>query len=271
MKVLTCFKVVPDLTLLTDEDWQVVNNQVDVGFVKNDWNPFDESALEMTLKLSELSESLSGSMELTAVSVGNKKIDSFLKTLLALKFQHAVRIEAEQDLRFNPHQIAAWLAGYVKKSHQDVVVMGVQSGVGDNAQTPLLLAEKLGWPSITQVIGIKPEKNGCLRVTSQMDDGVLEQVIKPPVVLSVGNAPNSFLRVPTLKDKLNYGKKSVEVIIPTDIIVDNTTEAEIHAPKLIKLSAIENQRDSVKIQDGTPSDKATILFNRYLKQRLKKL
>lgn len=271
MKVLTCFKVVPDLTLLTDEDWQIVNNQVEVGFVKNDWNPFDESALEMTLKLSDLSESLSGSMELTAISVGNKKIDSFLKTLLALKFQHTVRIETEQDLRFNPHQIASWLAGYVKKIPQDVVVMGVQSGVGDNAQMPLLVAEILEWPCITQVIGIKPEKNGCLRVTSQMDDGVLEQVIKPPIVLSVGNAPNSFLRVPTLKDKLNYGKRPVEVLNPTDIIVEDHTETTVHAPKLIKLSAIENQRNSVKIENGKPSEKATMLFNRYLKQRLKKL
>jgi electron transfer flavoprotein alpha/beta subunit len=271
MKVLTCFKVVPDLKLLTDEDWQVVDNQVEVGFVENDWNPFDESALEMTLKLSDLCESFNGSMGLTVISVGSKKIDSFLKTLLALKFQHAVRIETEQDLRFNPHQIAAWLAGYVKKIPQDMVVMGVQSGVGDNAQTPLLVAEILEWPCITQVIGIKPESNGCLRVTSQMDDGVLEQVIKPPVVLSVGNAPNSFLRVPTLKDKLNYGKRPVEVLTPTDIIVEDNTETTVHPPKLIKLCNIENQRYSVKIENGTPKEKATMLFNRYLKQRLKKL
>lgn len=51
MKILGCFKVVPDLDLIVDEDWAVEGQlQIDAGYVKLVWNCFDEGALEMMLR-----------------------------------------------------------------------------------------------------------------------------------------------------------------------------------------------------------------------------
>ncbi len=79
-----------------------------------------------------------------------------LKTLNALRFKRVVRIDSQDDLRFRPGAIASVLTQYVRKhAPQDVLLLGRQTSVGENAKTHLLTAEMLGWPCITQVAGIE--------------------------------------------------------------------------------------------------------------------
>ena len=57
MNILVCFKAVPDIELLRDEDWEIDENlQVDTSFLKRDLNSYDESALEIALRLLDGSE-----------------------------------------------------------------------------------------------------------------------------------------------------------------------------------------------------------------------
>lgn len=105
MKILGCFKIVPDLDFIAQEDWMADGQfQVDTSYAKLLWNCFDEGALEMMLKLSDLSEGFDVVYELNALTVGRLRHETFLKTLYALGFSHAVRVEAEEDmdLRFCP-------------------------------------------------------------------------------------------------------------------------------------------------------------------------
>ncbi len=98
MRILGCFKAVPALDLLREEDWVADDRlRVDTEYVKLEWNCFDEGALEMMRKLSELSESpdTDTAFELDALTVGGKKADSFLKILYALGFSHGARVESE--------------------------------------------------------------------------------------------------------------------------------------------------------------------------------
>ena len=168
MKILGCFKIVPDLDFIAQEDWMADGQlQVDTSYAKLLWNCFDEGALEMMLKLSDLSEGFDVVYELNALTVGRLRHETFLKTLYALGFSHAVRVEAEEDvdLRFCPGLIADVTAKYVKETaSQDVIVMGTQSSDGSNMKTPLLLAERLGWPCITQVTALEPVDEKHLRV-----------------------------------------------------------------------------------------------------------
>ena len=74
-----CFKVVPDLDLVAEEDWELEGQlHVDTSYVKPIWNCFDESALEMMLKLSDLSGSFNVVFELSALTIGKEKDESFL-------------------------------------------------------------------------------------------------------------------------------------------------------------------------------------------------
>lgn len=271
MKILGCFKIVPDLDLIAQEDWTADGQlQVDTGYAKLMWNCFDEGALEMMLKLSDLSEGFDVVYELNALTVGRLRHEPFLKTLYALGFSHAVRAEAEEDvdLRFAPGLIADVAAKYIKENApQDVVVMGTQSSDGSNMKTPLLLAEKLGWPCVTQVTGLEPVDEKHLKVTSQEDGKTAVQVVTVPVVLAVGNAPCAYLRVPTLKAKMKLGKKPIEHIG----ICVGMSESQGRNVELVGLETVDDSRDAVLIEGETPQEKAGKLYEAYLKGRLERL
>lgn len=265
MKVLGCFKVVPDLDLIVDEDWTVKGQlELDTGYVKLVWNCFDESALEMMLRLSDLSESLDVVYELSALTIGKQKHESFLKTLYALGFEHGVRI-CEEGKLFLPEQIAEGIVQYVKtRAMQDVIITGVQSSDGSNSKVPYLLAEKLQWPCIPHVIGMKPVDESHLKIISQVSGGQLEQVVKTPCVLAVGNAPCAYLRIPTLKDKMKLGKKPVEMILPEELgIQDIEASATV-----VALNPVNRNRDTVLVEGNSPQEKAVRLYEDYLKERL---
>lgn len=265
MKILGCFKIVPDLDLVAEEDWAADDQlQVDTGYVKIQWDCFDEGALEMMLKLSDLSEGFDVVYELNALTIGKRQHEPFLKILYALKFQHTARINVEEDLTFYPEQTAEMIKNYVcEMSAQDVIIMGTQSSDGSNMKTPLLLAETLGWPCITQVIGLAPVDETHLKVKSQSVEGNLIQTVKVPCVLAVGNAPCSYLRVPTLKDKMKFGKQPIELIDGTQFDANKTEDTV----ELVSLERVENNRDTILIEGETPEEKARTLYDSYLKGR----
>lgn len=87
MRILGCFKAVPALDLLREEDWVADDSlRVDTEYVKLEWNCFDEGALEMMRKLSDLSEGLNVVFELDALTVGGKKRTAFLRYCMPWDF-----------------------------------------------------------------------------------------------------------------------------------------------------------------------------------------
>jgi electron transfer flavoprotein beta subunit len=267
MNILVCFTVIPELELMIDEDWVVDENlQIDVGFLKQSLNCFDESALEIALRFSEAAAKLHVPPTLSALTIAGPEATSILKTLMALRFDRVVRIDNDEDIRFNSMATAAILSRYVlKHTPQDVLLMGRQSGIGENAKTPLLAAEMLGWPCITQVTEIEPVDEKQVKVTCRVDDGQLQQTIQVPCVMSVGNSPYSYLRVPTLKDRMQFGKRPFEVLFAKDFdILDEDIE-------LIDLEVIKHERPAILIDGATPEEKARKLYAAYLKERLEKL
>ncbi len=273
MNILTCFKIVSDLDLMSESDWVVEDHfRINTSFVKNMINPYDESALEITLLYKEQAEKLGSAVNLSALTIGSKQLDAYLKTLYALRFDKAVRIENQHDLRFSPDAISTVIANYVKVIKKpEVIILGRQSGVGDNAKTPLLVAEHLGWPCISQAVKIEPASEGLLKVSSMADDGLVIETIRPPCVLSIGNAPNSYLRIPTLKDKVNYGKKEIEVLEIENYLNQAVLEQPSEGHNITGLKPINHKRQGVVIEGSTPAEKAQNLYHNYLQERLKQL
>jgi len=273
IKILGSFKIVPDLDLLAEEDWIAdEKNRVDVSYVKTMWNCFDESALEMMLKLSDNSESFGIELQLDAVTVGGERCESYLKTLHALGFDKAVRIECQEELQFWPEMTAGLITEYVSRiGGQNVIMMGRQSADGDNGKTPLLAAEQLGWPCITQVIGIEPVDEEYLKITNMVDGGVCTQVVRVPFVLSVGDAPCSYLRVPTLKDRMQRGKRPIDVYTMAELGV-NSRFRDIEQRAVLRcLEPVNRDREGIVIEGDTVQEKAAVLYRDYLKGRLMKV
>lgn len=257
--------------MLLEDNWVPDENlQIDVKYIKNMWNCFDESALEMMLKLSDLSEGFNVLYNLEALTIGNSKCDTYLRTLYALGYKKAVRVEYDDDLRFKPEMIAGTVAGYVnKKQNIDVVVMGRQTSDGNNEKTPLILAEYLGWPCITQVMKLEPVDENYIKVINETDEGVLTQVVKTPCVISVGNVSESYLRVPTLKDRMKLGKQPIELYTPKELYENEKDIIEM--VELCNIEKVDNTRNGIIIEGNTPKEKAYKLYNEYLKERLEKL
>ena len=90
MKILACLKIAPDLDMIAQEDWVAdAQLQVDVNYGKLMWNCFEEGALEMMLKLSDLSESFDVVYELRALTIGEKKpeeIGIFFENIVCIRF-----------------------------------------------------------------------------------------------------------------------------------------------------------------------------------------
>lgn len=244
-------------------------NPVDTSFVKTTWNCFDESALEMLLKLSEQSEGFGIRHKLDAVTIGGILCDNYLKTLYALGFEKAVRIECGEELSFWPELTAKLITEYMRRSGgQDVLVMGIKSADGGNGKTPLLAAEQLGWPCVTQVIGIEPVNDTQLKITNMVDGGIGTRVITVPCVLSVGDAPCSYLRVPTLKDRMQRGKRPIEVYTMQDLGLDGSEKELQPMAKLQGLEAVRHKREGVIIEGDDLREKVDILYHSYLKGRV---
>lgn len=273
MKILVCFKVVPDLDLLSGSGWEIDSRfRVETGFVKNVLNPYDESALEMALKLADQAAAANQKLDLSALTIGDQRARLFLKALQALNFNQATRIECSEDLHFNPEMTAALISAYVSNyDFPDLLIMGSQSGVGDNAKTPLLTAEILGWPSISQVFNLEPAAGNRIRAASLSDDGIIKQTITPPCVLSVGNAPSANLRVPTLKAIKASADNPVQVISLDDLSPAGFTDHPQQDSTLLGLEVIERKRSGIIIEGATAAEKAQALYDNYLKGWLARL
>jgi electron transfer flavoprotein alpha/beta subunit len=195
---------------LTEEDWSLSPGPME-DYARPALSPEDESALELSLRLGE---ALGAAPK--ALTIGGEKADRQALALLALGFSEVVRIEPlpEVDLRFRPEAIAFLISDYLSRSPADLVIAGRRSADGQNALTPQLLAERLGWPLILEVRGLSAAAGGPALITavSSLDDAILTRAFEPPAVLAVGDAPEAFLRVPTLKARLAAKGKGATVI-----------------------------------------------------------
>ncbi len=124
MRILACFKVTPDYEALRESEWAAAAGRalssgagsgsgadpaefVDTRYVRRILDCFDESALELALRLSDALTELGGSADLGALSVGAPDAEPHLKTLLALGFERAARVHTEAALDFAPAATAA--------------------------------------------------------------------------------------------------------------------------------------------------------------------
>ncbi len=211
MKILVCFKVGPDLEQVADSDWAGFGPGTDLAYAGQTLGCFDESALEMALRLKSacLAEGLDA--HCTALTVGQNPPAAVWQTLYAAGFDCVAAAEtAGGKLEFQPVQVAGVLAGYARDRAFDLILTGRQTGLGDTASVPFLLAEALGMPVLgeAELVELRPPH---LAVTLATRLGRERLTVRPPLTVAIGNSPVSALRAVTLRSKLAAAKRRVEV------------------------------------------------------------
>lgn len=270
MNVLVCFKVGPKVDMMSEEDWETNSSlQVNTEFVKSEINTYDESALELTLKLKDQAAKENIDIDLNALTIANKNVDRILKNLYALKYDKTTYIHCERDIRFNPNFISNIIKNYLKYiRNYELIIFGKETNEGNNQKTHFLLAEKLGIPIIHSVVDIQlGESKELLTVKSKIDDLIVQQTICLPVILVVGDVPNSYIRIPTLKDKMKYSKKEIKKYSLIDLKMDQKIKEDC---ELINLEQEQKQKDCLFISSDSPSQNAEIVYQDYLKERIKR-
>jgi electron transfer flavoprotein beta subunit len=299
MRILACFRVTPDYEALRESEWSAAAGRgasseggagagraagasagraadpadfVDTRYVRRILDCFDESALELALRLSDALVGLGGTADLGALSVGTADAEPHLRTLLALGFERAARVHTEAALDFAPAATAAMIAAYAGRiDRSDLLLLGARSGPGGDATLPFRVAEQLGWPCLTQVTEVEPLVDGGVRVTLMTDDGPARLTARTPCVLAVGNAVVSHLRVPTLTDRLTVRDKQPVIMEPADLGVEVAERLGPETSSLVALESIDRHREVVLVPGATPRAKAQALFDSRLKSLLEEL
>ncbi len=254
MKIVTCIKQVRDLDIILSKDW-VVNegsNSVNIDYANSIINTYDENALEMMLRLSDYDNNI----KTIALTIGDSNSEKILRKALAVKTDSAIRIENNKELDFHPVQIATMIKNVIEKIEDVQMVMcGRQASIGDNGQTGLILAEMLGWPCISLVTDII-WKDDNLLVTHQVENGLETLEVKLPVVLTVTQSPDKFLRMATIKDVLAAKKKDIIVRILRGLGIQEDNLFESKGFKLKRIYTNDQNKECEIIEGETTEEKA---------------
>ncbi len=199
MKIIVCVNHVPDTE--TKVKVGADGKTIDKSGVNYMLNPFDEFAIEAALKLKE---QFGG--ETIALSLGPDANKETLRKALAMGVEKAVLLK--DDAVRDSFSVARAISEELKEMKPDCVLFGRQSIDYYNEQLPGLVAEYLGWPSVSVVVKMEA-KDGKLVCEREIEGGheVVETTF--PAVISAQKGLNEP-RYPSLKGIMAAKTKPIE-------------------------------------------------------------
>jgi len=212
MKILVCFKTTPVWERVLENDWEHFSEHADLSYAGKQINCFDESALELALRLKDAIRKQGREATCVAVTVGALP-PAFAQTLFAAGFDDVVSLGTD-SMEFAPAPVVAALTEYAAQGGFDLILTGKTAGMADTGLVPLLLAQRLKLPLLQDVLDAQLCEGG-VAVRCQEPDGVWERCVRTPVLVSMGNSP-AVLRAVTLRARLSVKSREARVI-PVDI------------------------------------------------------
>lgn len=242
MRLLVAFKICPDLELLREDDIILTEEMgIDTHFLPNIINCYDESALELALRLRDKTEKYP--IELSAFTVGDERTELTLKGLRALGFAHTVRAkDEEKNTNFTPEIVAETMTAYIRQNPQDCILIGKEAPVGNHGVMAQLVAEKTGCPLIGPVVDLLSANQNDVTVLVSNEGNIQKQTVKVPCVLEIGNAVISKLRVATLRERMKVSKSESEYVtlsFPEDTYMARPMELN---PIIAKRAGYQSQK-----------------------------
>jgi electron transfer flavoprotein beta subunit len=226
MKILVCIKQVPDMESRFKPD------AAGVWFADTDLafriNEYDEYAVEQAVKLKE---QLGDAPEVTVLSIGPDRVVEAIKKALAMGCDRAVHIVDPAVHLKDPWQIASTIAAYAKGQGFDLIFTGMQSQDRGSAQVGVSLAEQLGIPCATTLVGFA-YADGAVTAKRELEGGVKGVVkLKTPALVTCQLGLNTP-RYPTLPNIMKAKKKEIATIPVAELLKDEArlTTLSFHQP-----------------------------------------
>lgn len=256
MNILLAFKAEPDLSMLSEADWQAAARSEtgpDRRLMRSLMGNDEQGAAELMLLAREANPALA----LSAVTIGDDRALPKLRHLAALGFDRQTLLRCEDALRFSPEFVAQQLADQVQEQNAQLVLLGTQSSEGQNGQTGWLLAERLGWPCLSSVCGLNVDGEGFIVECEDLQQRSRWSVHQP-AVLRVQNRGQMALRVPGMRARLAAAKAEIE---------QRECGAATSTVSCLSLERHFPRRSGIIIDEPAPQA-AQRLWNDYLAQRM---
>jgi len=196
---------------------------VDLANVKMSMNPFDEIAIEESIRMREAGKVT----EVIAVSIGVKQAQETLRTALAMGADRAILVVATDDVHtdIEPLAVAKILAAIVKEEEPGLVLCGKQAIDNDMNATGQMLAALLGWSQATFASEVSIDADHAT-VTREVDGGMQTIKVKMPTIITVDLRLNDP-RYASLPNIMKAKKKPLDERTPADYGVDITPRLTI--------------------------------------------
>ncbi|MGH6954471.1 MAG: electron transfer flavoprotein subunit beta/FixA family protein [Alphaproteobacteria bacterium] len=237
MKILVAVKRVVDANIKVRV--KADGTGVDTQNVKMSMNPFDEIAVEESLRLKEAGKA----SEVVAASCGAAQCQETIRTALAMGADRGIIVETDQALE--PLAVAKLLKKIVEKEQPGLVIMGKQAIDDDCNQTGQMLAALLGWAQGTFVSKLALG-DGTAEVTREVDDGLEVLEVKLPAVVTVDLRLNEP-RYASLPNLMKAKKKPIDKFTPQDLGVDV-------APRLATSKVVEPPKRTAGVRLKTVAE-----------------
>ena len=150
---------------------------IELANVKMSMNPFDEIAVEESLRIKEAGNA----DEVIAVSIGPSQSQETIRTALAMGADRGILLETDELLE--PLAIAKLFKHIVEKEQPGLVILGKQAIDDDANQTGQMLSVLTGMPQAT--FASKVELDGdSLKVTREVDAGLESIKVAMPAIVT---------------------------------------------------------------------------------------
>lgn len=206
MKILVCISNVPDTT--TKVKFIDDSKNLDVNGIQWVINPWDELALTRALEIKD--DASNGVQTVTVAHVGLSTSEPTIRKALAIGADDAIRINTEAN---DAYSIAAQLSEAIQNENFDLILCGIESSDHNGSTVGGMLAEFLGYTSVTGVSSVKFE-GGKTVVTREIDGGKEILIVQSPFIAVVQKGIAKEPRIAAMRGIMMARTKPIKVIEP---------------------------------------------------------
>lgn len=220
MKIVVCVSHVPDTA--SKINVTADGKSIDQNGLTYIVNPYDEFAIEEALKTKE---KFGG--EVTVISLGTDANKESLRKALAMGADNAILLKT--DSIFDSFSLAKALANEINILQPELVFMGKQSVDYDNSITGQLVAEFLGYNSVSVVVSLTIDGNKII-AEREIEGGKEVVETELPCLITAQKGLNEP-RYASLKGIMSAKKKVIEEK-PINITSHYTETVKIKKPPM---------------------------------------
>ncbi len=259
MEIVVCIKQVPASTdiRIDPKTHSLIRDSVEAII-----NPFDENAVETGLQLRDQHGG-----KVTVITMGPPQAEAALREAIAMGADEAVLI-TDPAFRLSDTLATSYTLSLAirKLGDFDLVICGKQAIDGDTAQVGPGVAEHLGIPQATFVIGVEVEDRK-LRLRRMLEDCFEVVEVKMPALLTVVKQINEPRRAP-MKGVLRARRAQIAVWGKEDLAAEPERIGLHGSPTTVVKSFRPERRRAGEVLQGSTQEVVGSLAAKIVELRL---